>query len=153
MTEYQGFDIKRMIKHLYRKYQEGVQAVQMSVVDKNVIIEGERSVRFKYTNQEEFYKEIAFLILIFATRGSNWLRIVEKSSEEMKAMMEHFQARYNFDTRHREPGSGQPLSHCPGSHGAFRPWCVTTSDSEMGSPYTPSLRLVLSPGIFGIECF
>ena len=75
VTEYQGFDVKRMIKHLHRKYSESNASTISTIVDKDIEVGGNQT-HFKYQSNEPFYKEMSFLVLIFATRGSNWERIL-----------------------------------------------------------------------------
>jgi hypothetical protein len=109
VAEYQGFDVKRMIKHLYNKYAESVAEENlMTIVEADITLDGGVKNKFKYTSKENFYKEMAFLILIFATHGSNWMRIREKSSPHKQALMDHHHGRYNFNQMVRKNDPVRP---------------------------------------------
>lgn len=58
----------------------------------------DKTVTFNYTNMEKMMEDITFIIFIFATRGSDWEKIRNRSIEQIKTVMGWMADKYGIDT-------------------------------------------------------
>lgn len=59
---------------------------------------------FHYTNREPFFTDVASVIIIFLNRGSNWKKMVDKSFEEMKVLVDWLRIKLSININDRQPG-------------------------------------------------
>lgn len=102
---YQGFDVKRLIKVMRTKYNE--YTPDLIVVEIDVTVDGVAR-KFTFPNNQPMMKDMQFLIMLFATRGSSIDKITRKSEPNLKEILDILTVKYNLDPGAREPNKPLP---------------------------------------------
>lgn len=102
IMEYQGLDLKKLIKNMYRSWTAYKIQPREAIIEE-YIHEG-KPVTYEYSNQESFYRDVTSTILIFANRGSSWAKIMQKSSDNGKRVMNWMREKFIIDTNIRPAG-------------------------------------------------
>lgn len=96
LLQYQGFDIKRILRNMFRAREDYMQRVEFHQVEVQLRV-GQREVGFIYTNRETMAFDIEFLIFLFAERGSTNAKYVQKSIPELGQITDWLIEKYGID--------------------------------------------------------
>lgn len=95
--QYQGFDIKRILRNMVKNYDKYLTDKQLSEVKFSVIVNNQPR-EFVYTNKETMMADIEFLIFLFAERGSTNKKYTGKSIDQVKVITDWLVEKYGLDT-------------------------------------------------------
>lgn len=102
-TQYQGFDVKTIIKNMHRVSSNYMISEDIKSQTEKLRV-GDVQKDFTYTNKEKMMTDISFLIFLFSTRGSDWVKIYSKSVNIVKHIMDWMKEKYEIDTARNAPG-------------------------------------------------
>lgn len=95
-TQYQGFDIKRILLNMRRSFTTYVAEVATQDTSVTFTVNGEDGV-FRYTNKESMARDVSFLCFLFSTRGSTWEKFQAKSVPQLSLVTGWLKAKYQID--------------------------------------------------------
>lgn len=102
--QYQGFDIKRIIRNMIRRGNTYVQNTTLDTIEKTFTIGGQEKI-FLYTNHETLAKDVEMIIFLFAERGNAVQKINAKSIGEVGRLMNWLEQKYELDTTQHASGT------------------------------------------------
>lgn len=101
IIEFQGFNARELLKTLRRNYDLYTAEVSPQEITITFDYNGrERSIKF--SNKQDMMTDMAFLINVFSVRGNVWEKIMRKSTDNLKTILEWMRAKYNIDVNRRE---------------------------------------------------
>lgn len=103
-TQYQGFDVKLILRNMKKNYDAFMKAVTETTITETIKTPTGK-FPFKYSNHEKMMEDITFIIFIFATRGSDWDKIKSKSVDQVKLVMSWMVDKYGLDTEKNNAGA------------------------------------------------
>ncbi|KAL1509946.1 hypothetical protein ABEB36_004610 [Hypothenemus hampei] len=102
-TLYQGFDVYRIIKLLRANYQAYMASLLEEQVSYEVTVNGTKKT-FRYSNNEKLTTDIHFILFLFANRGCSVQKVLEKSTDQIRTVMDWLISKLNLDITENEPG-------------------------------------------------
>lgn len=149
LCKYEGFNPREIAFSLLEKH-KATKALVTADPERNkrrVIGSMSDGSVIEITNNMEFKEDMQFLCLIFITRGSAYDKILRKSNEFVRGVMDMMKGKYGINTAKR--GAGRPLDSTtitiPRISASFPALTVDLFDRKIGRPIVdPS---IIFPGV------
>lgn len=99
--QYQGFDVKRLLKVLKESYTNFMNEID----ETSWTYTPQGGTPITLSNNWPIFKDMACLLMLFACRGSSWKKVADKSVKEVKDWMSAMKSKYSINTEKRDPGT------------------------------------------------
>nr|QQM16266.1 putative nucleocapsid protein [Degsystermes virus] len=96
LLQYQGFDIKRIVRNMVRTSREYIRTAEYQEVNIRLRI-GDQEHDFNYSNTQTMAMDVEFIIFLFSERGSTNAKYTNKSLEQVTMIMNWMIEKYNIN--------------------------------------------------------